>query len=453
MKTLFYIAIAGILSSIVPAAFAQDRVALLLVNSAYPGKPDAPRKSTQKPQLVRLDGVATDGSLMSDALKSTGFAVDLRENLTTVQMKTAVQEFARKNAGKREVLFYFSGHGLNLDGENFLAGVDTELDTTEAEQDARTRFSGEELEKEIAQLPSRVIARPVGGALPLQLVLANLDAMTPASAAPEVARRHVRIVLIDACRDAFPRGEPGILRSKGISAVIKNPGLAAQAVKPGMFIGFAALNGKVSFASKSGPSLFTAALVERLLKPGRMVDVFKDARAGVEQALQKLREADPALEDAEQIPSYTDELRPDADFSFIPAVNPDDELRKIREEAARLAAEKDRLATEKAQIEVQRRNSAAELERIKSERLIVEAQRKALDSQKESVAETNQPVNQQPEADSPKKTDEPKSKPSVVGITKSPNTPKPSARRPTQEKPRAREETPFEKALRESQNQ
>lgn len=204
------------------------------------------------------------------------------------------------------------------------------------------------------------MSRPKGGALPLELVVANLAAMRQPSAKPSDAKKNVRIVLIDACRNQLPKTEPGTVLSKGEEQLAKKPGMLSQAIEPGMFIGFSALNGRVSFASPNGPSLFTKSIAERMLKPGRMVDVFKDARVGVENALRDLRVKDPTLENVEQIPSYTDQLRSEADFAFVPSPNPDEELAKLRAEAARIAAEREKLAAEKAQTEAQQQNVIAQ---------------------------------------------------------------------------------------------
>ena len=308
---------------------AAERVALVITNYAYPGDPDRLPRPGEKLLLKRLDGVKLDGPLVESALKSVGFTVEIASNLTTAQLKTTVQEFARKHTGTREVLFYFSGHGIGVDGESYLAGLDTNVDLSTASRDAEAAGRKADFDT----LKRNAVKAEQGGAVPLSLVLANLEKMTPDGLSRDDAKTHVRIVFIDACRDPFPDPEAGEIAPKSAFALTKSGGLGAPPPKPGMFIGFGAQAGRVSFSLKDQPSLFTAALAERIRKPGQVVDAFRDIREAVADRVEKLIKAQPALEGYEQVPAYADELNPRVGFAFVSSARP-----KTRTEAEKIRA-------------------------------------------------------------------------------------------------------------------
>ena len=108
---------AGILSSC-DGASAQDRFALVIGNSNY--------------QAVRqLPNAVHDAAAVSDFLKSAGFDVTTAVDLDQAGMRRAVQDFAQRLAGKDDqkttALFYFAGHGVQVDGENYLVPVDAKI--------------------------------------------------------------------------------------------------------------------------------------------------------------------------------------------------------------------------------------------------------------------------------------------------------------------------------------
>ena len=99
-------------------ASAQDRFALVIGNSNY--------------QAVRqLPNAVHDAAAVSDFLKSAGFDVTTALDLDQAGMRHAVQDFAQRLAGKDDqkttALFYFAGHGVQVDGENYLVPVDAKI--------------------------------------------------------------------------------------------------------------------------------------------------------------------------------------------------------------------------------------------------------------------------------------------------------------------------------------
>ncbi|HNV68078.1 MAG TPA: caspase family protein [Candidatus Ozemobacteraceae bacterium] len=83
------------------------KVALLIGNEAYG-------------ELGALSNPVNDVNAFSKALESCGFGVMTRTNCTRKEMSKAVQEFADQCRGSDVALFYYSGHGSQLKGENYL---------------------------------------------------------------------------------------------------------------------------------------------------------------------------------------------------------------------------------------------------------------------------------------------------------------------------------------------
>jgi len=81
-----------------------------------------------------IPAAVADLKVMASALRATGFAAEhitVLVDQTSKQMKDAVAALAKKYAGTPEVVVYFSSHGLAAGAQNFLAGVDTNLDPGE----------------------------------------------------------------------------------------------------------------------------------------------------------------------------------------------------------------------------------------------------------------------------------------------------------------------------------
>jgi len=88
---------------------AETRVALVIGNSDYAGGP--------------LPNPANDAKLIGDELIRLGFDVIARRNADQTAMKRAIQEFGARleKAGPDSVgLFYYAGHGVQLNGRNYL---------------------------------------------------------------------------------------------------------------------------------------------------------------------------------------------------------------------------------------------------------------------------------------------------------------------------------------------
>ncbi|MFM8331118.1 MAG: SUMF1/EgtB/PvdO family nonheme iron enzyme [Candidatus Methylumidiphilus sp.] len=141
-------------------AGAEKRVALVIGNQDYPGRP--------------LKNPVNDARDMKTALESLGFNVVYMENARLGEMDQAMQRFAAALDDNSVGLFYFAGHGMEWGGNNYLLP-------------AKTPIPGK------AELPERAYSA--------NIVLRHM-----------VDERHARlsVVILDACRTLPIRGDTGL---------------------------------------------------------------------------------------------------------------------------------------------------------------------------------------------------------------------------------------------------
>ena len=211
-------------------SFAQDRIALVIGNSDYQEQP--------------LNNPTNDASDISDALSSLGFDVDLRLNASQEDIEDAVSIFTKRLKKGAVGLFYFSGHGVQHEGSNYLIPIG-----------AMPRISAPD--------HLRYKAVDVGYVL----------------GAMEQAENSFNIVILDACRNnpfkSFARFksfahsmQKGLKRMPGIEGTI-----IAYATSPGNV----ALDG---VGSRNSP--YTKSLIENLKEPNVPVEImFKQVRKDV----------------------------------------------------------------------------------------------------------------------------------------------------------------------------
>jgi hypothetical protein len=111
-----------------PRWFGQALTALLLLTCA------APIEAAHRLALVIgndnyqhadvLRNARSDARAVALTLTSLGFAVTLKQDVTQQQMKVALRTFKAQISGGDEVVFYFSGHGVQFGGTNYLIPVD-----------------------------------------------------------------------------------------------------------------------------------------------------------------------------------------------------------------------------------------------------------------------------------------------------------------------------------------
>lgn len=95
-----------------------DRFALVLSNLSY------------NPPISRLSVTHEDGDRIAEALKETGFGVKRCRDLGRADTLSALRDVGRKSYARQEsgahpvTFFYYSGHGVNLDGTNYVLPID-----------------------------------------------------------------------------------------------------------------------------------------------------------------------------------------------------------------------------------------------------------------------------------------------------------------------------------------
>src|SRR5436190_4112741 len=114
------IAVVLLLLVVLPsAALAEKRVALVIGNSAYK-------------HAGELANPRNDADDIASALKVLGIEVIKGLDLDKRGMDSAVLQFSKVLSGAGVGIFFYSGHGLQVNGNNYLVPVDAELSTAAA---------------------------------------------------------------------------------------------------------------------------------------------------------------------------------------------------------------------------------------------------------------------------------------------------------------------------------
>jgi uncharacterized caspase-like protein len=196
-------------------ALAGKRVALVIGNSAYQN-------------VVKLANPASDAEAVAAMFKGIGFdVVEFKRDLKTLEMRRTLRDFSERTRDADIAIIYYAGHGIEIDGTNYVIPVDALL---ERDIDAYDE------------------------ALPLDRLLTVIE---PA--------KRLRLVILDACRDnPFTK-----IMKRTVSKRALGRGLAqVEPAGPNTLIGFAAKAGLTAADGDSRNSPFTAALIKYLPKPG-----------------------------------------------------------------------------------------------------------------------------------------------------------------------------------------
>jgi len=213
---LLIIALAAGGSVIADTASADARVALVIGNGAYT-------------DVGALRNPASDAKLMARTLKKLGFDVVLALDVDQKEMKRRIRDFgAALNAGGPHTvgLFYYAGHGVQVDGENFLLPIGAEIKT---EGDVSVE----------AVSANTVLA---------QMQYGNGEG--------------VNLIFLDACRN-----NP---LSRGFRAGTR--GLARVDAPRGSFVGYSTAPGDVSVDGNGDNSPYALALSQEMLRPGEAIE-------------------------------------------------------------------------------------------------------------------------------------------------------------------------------------
>ncbi len=242
--------------------------ALVIGNSAY-----------RSVAVLRNPG--NDSAAMAEVLRATGFEVTLVQDADHARMRAAMEAYAKALAATKSVgLFYFAGHGFQLDWRNYLVPVDAKVESV---QDVSAQCV------DVATL---------------------LDGIRRAA-------NPMNVIVLDACRDNPFEGQ---VRStqKGLSQMdAPTRTLLAYATSPG--------NGADDGSGANG--LYTESLLREMkVREAKIEDVFKRVRLGVRRA-----------SSGRQIPWESTSL--EEDFYFLPPeqlrkLSQEEEEREFREELA-----------------------------------------------------------------------------------------------------------------------
>jgi hypothetical protein len=222
-RTLIFLFILSIGSVL----FAQQKIALVIGNSRYTS-------------ISVLNNPENDANDMEAALRSLGFTVIKVLNGSRAQMETAMVNFKQRLGASANTygFFFYAGHGIQSNGENYLIPVD-------------------------ANIPSENALRE--RAVSLQWVLAELND----------AGNELNIVVLDSCRDnPFSWSRSG---TRGLTVVSRAP--------PGSIVFYATSDGRQAADGTGRNGLFTSNLLNSLRTPDlEVTEVIRQTGAAVLQA-------------------------------------------------------------------------------------------------------------------------------------------------------------------------
>jgi uncharacterized caspase-like protein len=202
----------------------QRRIALVIGNADYE-------------HSGKLKNPANDAELMAKTLESLDFTVIKKLNATKTDMEKTIYEFSKRLGEYNVALFYYAGHGIQVNGVNYLLPIDAVLD---------------------------------------DLIAAEFEAIDVGTVVSQFERYpdNTNIVILDACRN-----NPFKSFSRGGEA-----GFKAIPAPSGTIIAFATGEGATASDGYGENGLYTSKLVSEMKKPIRIEDVFINTRIKVRDA-------------------------------------------------------------------------------------------------------------------------------------------------------------------------
>ena len=289
----------------------QDKSCLALVvgNAAYPDQP--------------LANPANDATDVATALEGVGFTVMRLINADRATFQKAVDSFGAQIKGKQASAFYYAGHGMQVNGENYLIPV------------------GEQIDGE-TDVPFKAVNAG--------LILAKMEA----------AQCPLNIIILDACRN-----NPLARSSRGVAK-----GLTELRGPAGSLIVYSTAPGQVAGDGVGRNGVFTTALLRHISTPGQNIDMCLRV---VSSDVQKTT-------GGSQIPWRSSSLT--QDFCFVPQLSPED----LSEERKRRGSVLTELEKQQDIIDEQRKQSEDLIRRKQAEiaeldKRIIDAKKK-LDGEK-----------------------------------------------------------------------
>ncbi len=216
-------------------ATAERRVALVIGNSNY------------RTADLKLTNPKNDAEDVATALRKLGFEVLVETDSNFSDFGKALQQFARMSANADTSLFYYAGHAVQYQGQNYLLPTDAEV-----KDDIGLQYETVRVDDVRAALD-----RTHG----IKIMVLDACRNNPVSA---------RLVKLPAPQEDIP--EP-TSRTRGIGRIDKSEGL---------IIAYAASPGDVALDGQGRNSPFTAAFLRRLAQPGLEIEtLFRRVAADV----------------------------------------------------------------------------------------------------------------------------------------------------------------------------
>ncbi len=245
-KVLQSIAVIAMYLTASGAGAATDRVALVLGLSDYQTIPI-------------LDNTINDARGMAEALDGIGFDVTLGLNSTGAELRQLLADFSFRSETAELALIYYAGHGVEVQGENYMIPVDADI---KSNQDVQRQSIS------LSQL---------------------LDSVERA--------RKMRIVILDSCRnnplgDLIDTSKPSQQDTVGANVTVRGRGgLAPANPDRGTLVAFAAKDGQVALDGSGDNSPYALALMEKMVIPGLEISLmFRQVRDRVLKETANLQE-------------------------------------------------------------------------------------------------------------------------------------------------------------------
>jgi len=217
-RVLLFLLLGSLLFVSADPARAEKRVALVIGISRYQ-------------EVPQLGNPAHDAAAMGALFRKAGFdVVDEKRDLGIVGLRRAVREFSEKAQDADIAVVYYAGHGIEVNGLNYLVPADAKL--------ARDFDVEDE-------------------AVSLDRVLSALDPV-----------KRLRLVILDACRD---NPFAGTIKKSVASRSIGRGLAKVEPTSPNTLVAFATKAGAVADDGNGENSQYTSALVKYIAEPG--VDV------------------------------------------------------------------------------------------------------------------------------------------------------------------------------------
>jgi len=278
----------------------QNRLALVIGNGAYKSAP--------------LKNPVNDAKDMASTLRNLGFDVMHINNSDRRRMEDTIRQFGRRLRHGGVGLFYYAGHGVQVDGRNYLIPVDAKIDT-----ESDVKFEAVDAGRVLGKM--------------------------------EDAENELNIVILDACRDnPFAR-----------SFRTSSRGLARMDAPKGSIVVYATAPGYVAADGTGRNGIYTKHLLKHITVPGLTLEqVLKRVRVEV---INETRD--------KQVPWESSSLT--GEFYFVIEGKVTVTKRPKTETSMALEKEKERLESkrqelERLKMEVEGKKLDAEHERLKAEK-------------------------------------------------------------------------------------